>query len=119
MNKNSPHEAFGKTLMNAGERLQIIGGEFYTGRVDFVLSGEIQAFHRFKGMAEPESKAILIHWICTSRVHPVRGKGLSHLVVVFDPDIHSLLPDVADHGRPRRSDSCLYANYPPAPTLNT
>jgi hypothetical protein len=40
MNKYSPHEAFGKTLMYAGERLQIIGGEFYGGRVHFMLSSE-------------------------------------------------------------------------------
>jgi len=76
-------------------------------------------FSQVQGVAEPESKGILIHWICTSRVHPVPRKGLSHLAVVFDPNIHSLLPDAADHGRPRRSDSCLYANYPLARTSIT
>jgi hypothetical protein len=48
-------------------------------------------FSQVQGVAEPERKGVLIHWICTSRVRPVRGKGLSHLAVVFDPNIHSLL----------------------------
>jgi hypothetical protein len=46
----------------------------------------------FSQVAEAESTGILIHWIGTSRVHPVRGKGLSHLAVVFDPTITLFCP---------------------------
>jgi hypothetical protein len=30
--------------------------------------------------------------ICTSRVHPGRGKGISHLAVEFDPNITLFCP---------------------------
>ena len=80
MNKYSPHEAFGKTLVYAGERLQFIGGRS-TLCVHPRNLAPPGLFIDPRGVAAPESKGILIHWICTSRVHPVRGKGLSHLVL--------------------------------------
>jgi hypothetical protein len=56
-------------------------------------------FDQFNGWATAQppkqvaiSRARLLHLICTSRVHPGRGKGISHLAVEFDPNITLFCP---------------------------
>jgi hypothetical protein len=59
-----------------------------------------QTFRPFQRMGHPpypaqavaNSRARLLHLICTSRVHPGRGKGISHLAVEFDPNITLFCP---------------------------
>jgi hypothetical protein len=118
--------SLGKDLGSSwtGQRLQSIGGRsilcLRQGNLALGCDGYCpQPFSPVECVAETFRKRIFGTLDLHIKGAPRPRKGIIPPCSGVRPYNHSLLPDAADHGRPRRSESCLYANYPRAPTLNT
>jgi hypothetical protein len=55
-------------------------------------------FHAFIGIACCQRAGALLHLTCTPRVHPVRGKGISHLAGQLDPTFTLFCPTLRTTG---------------------
>ena len=73
-------------------------------------------FHPTHGMAGCQSAGALLHLICTPRVHPVRGKGLSHLAGQLDPTFTLFCPTQRTTGAKEGVNyACSRTTRPPQP----
>ena len=112
--------SFSIETMGRGDRLSVYKARgFFVPRQQEIVARVAAMFFIYSRNGWLPARGSIATFDLHAKGAPRPRKGNIPPCWLARPNFHSLLPDAADHGRQRRSELCLFANYPPAPTLNT